>query len=157
MDVMTHSRFGGSAGRPLTAPVCGLAVMLALVAGCAGPSVQAPAVSAGLSCVDDSPQCVASRQSATKQLVGDRDRTWIKDEPTAKAYASGVRLFAFKAKKKDLTCAELSLARREAEDAPRVLRTTLGSGLTPAQVSRGTLFAAEVSRELAREHKKRCK
>ena len=53
-------------------------------------------------------------------------------------------------------CDELLLGRREAESAPRALRGQ--RGLSPAQVSRATLFAAEVRRELGAEMgRRRCR
>jgi hypothetical protein len=111
---------------------------------------------AGLSCVDDSPQCVARRQATLKAFLADRSRAWVKEAPTAQAHASGVRLFAFRSAKAELTCEELALGRREAEAAPRALRGQ--SGLSPAQVSRAALLAAEVQQELAAElRRRRCR
>jgi hypothetical protein len=46
--------------------------------------------------------------------------------------------------------------RKEADGAPAALKSA-GTALTPQQISRGTLLAGEVSRELANELKKRCK
>ncbi len=122
--------------------------------GCTGPDVSS-GPSSGLTCVDDSSDCVARRQRTLRYLVDDQDRTWVKAHAPAEAYASGVRLFALKSKKKELTCDELAYGRNEADRAPGVLR---GAGnLTPAQVSRGIMLASEVSRELAAEMKRRCR
>ena len=112
--------------------------------------------SAGLNCIDDSPRCIAERQATLKQFVADPQRRWIKEPPTPAAYASGVRLFAYKTAKKDLSCDELAHGRREADGAASSLKGA-GSSLTPAQVSRGTMFASEVGRELSNEMKRRCK
>jgi len=76
---------------------------------------------------------------------------------TASAYASGVRLFAFKSKKGELTCPELKRGLNEAGNANKVLRGANAQGLTPAQVSRGKMLAAEVARDLKREHRRRCR
>lgn len=133
----------------------GMAAAALFVSACAGSAP--PDLQTGLSCVDDSAHCVSQRQSALGALVADKDRAWVKDNPTPAAYASGVRLFAFKAKKGELSCAELAVGRREAEGATYALRAGQGSGLSPAQVSRGRMFAAEVGRELAREQARRCK
>lgn len=138
--------------RPLDAPVAALAALL--LGACAGSAPPEPG--AGLSCVDDSPHCVGERQTALGRLVADKERAWIKERATPEAYASGVRLFAFKAKKRELSCEELALGRREAEGAAGALRGTSTTALTPAQVSRGAIFATEVGRELASEHAKRC-
>lgn len=124
------------------------------VSGCAVGEI--PAESAGLQCVDDSPRCVSERQTTLNALVSDPSRSWIKEVPSPAAYASGVRLFAYKTKKKELNCDELAAGKREADGAAPSLKAA-GSTLTPAQVSRGTMFASEVSRELANEMKRRCK
>jgi hypothetical protein len=128
---------------PLALPACG------------GPDADGP--SSGLTCVDDSPDCVDRRQKTLRYLVDDKDRAWIAAHPPPEAYASGVRLFALKNKKKDLTCEELAHGREEADRAPTVLRGPEGSNLTPAQKSRGIMLASEVSRELSAEIKRRCK
>jgi hypothetical protein len=135
--------------------VKGLLAALGLaVGGCAVGD--APIESAGFDCIDDSPRCVSERQAKLKQLVSDPQRRWVKDAPTPAAYASGVRLFAFKQTKKSLSCEELAHGRREADGASASLKGA-GSALSPAQVSRGTMFAQEVGRELSNEMKKRCK
>jgi hypothetical protein len=122
--------------------------------GCTGPSVTTGA-SSGLTCVDDSSDCVAKRQRTLRYLVDDQDRSWVRAHAPPEAYASGVRLFALKSKKKELTCDELAHGRNEADRAPAALSSA--SNLTPAQVSRGKMLASEVSRELAGEMKRRCR
>jgi hypothetical protein len=112
---------------------------------------------AGFACVDDSNHCIEQRGAALKSIMADRERKWVKEPATPEAYASGVRLFAFKVRKKELTCNELAIGRREAEAAPGVLRGATSARLTPAQVSRGIMFGTEVSRELTVELKRRCK
>ena len=122
--------------------------------GCTGPDVSS-GPSSGLSCVDDSSDCVERRQRTLRYLVDDKDRTWVTAHAPPEAYASGVRLFALKSKKKELSCNELAHGRNEADRAPGVLRGA--SNLTPAQVSRGIMLASEVSRELAAEMTRRCR
>jgi hypothetical protein len=131
-------------------------VAAAAIAGCGGPDAGG-GPSSGLSCVDDSAECIERRQRTLRYLVDDKDRAWVKAHPPPEAYASGVRLFALKSKKKELTCEELAHARNEADKAPAVLRGPSGAKLTPAQVSRGVMLAVEVSRELAAEMKRRCR
>lgn len=124
--------------------------------GCAGGDVPEPGSQAGLGCVDDSPACISQRQATLKTLVADPNRAWVKEPPTAHAYASGVRLFAFKSKKKDLTCDELAHGRKEADGAAPALRGP-ATGLTQAQIARGVMLAGEVGRELTNEFNRRCK
>jgi hypothetical protein len=123
--------------------------------GCSSSNVEFTNVSSSLNCVDDTPQCVSSRQAALRTLVADKNRGWIRQPADASAHASGVRLFALRQKRRELTCDELAHGKREADTAPAVLRASAGR-LTHAQISRGVILAGEVSRDLAREQAKRC-
>lgn len=128
--------------------------MLGLTAcGNAGP----PEIgSRGLYCVDDSPGCVTERSAALNHLMADKQRAWVRQPAPTASYASGVRLFAFKQKKRELSCDELAIGRKEADAGPAILRGPDGKGLTMAQVSRGVMLSQEISRELSNEHKRRC-
>lgn len=148
-----RARTTGSGGRMLAA----LAAIALLASACSG-SLFEDDNKAGLSCVDDTPECVSQRQAALKSMLDDKDRKWVKEPPTAHAHATGVRLFAFRSRKKELSCEELAHARREADSAPKALRGPEGKGLSPAQISRASMFAAEVSKELTAEMRsRRCK
>lgn len=141
----------------LANPAMPLLVVIALaLAGCEISTGLGGATS-GLTCVDDSADCISRRQRTLRYLVEDQDRAWIRAHAPAAAYASGVRLFALKRKKHELTCEELAYGRNEANKAPSILRGPSGAKFTPAQVSRGLMLASEVSRELTKEMKRRCK
>lgn len=113
---------------------------------------------AGLSCLDDSKECIDSRQATLKGMLADKDRAWTKEAATPQAHASGVRLFAYRTQKKEMSCEELAAGRREADSAAKAMRANGGQGLSPAQIARATMFAAEVSKELSAEMKaRRCK
>lgn len=133
-----------------------LLLSVGLLAACSGNGVTVTTPGAGLKCVDDSPTCIAERQATMKAMLADPNRTWVSQRPDAAAYASGVRLFAFKTKKKEMSCAELQAGKREADAGPAVLRTP-GNGLSHSQVSRGVILAHEISRELGNELKRRCR
>lgn len=133
-----------------------LGALCGALAGCAGSPPSGGGPQAGLSCVDDSVDCINKRKQTLDTLVEDQKRDWIREPATAESYASGVRLFAYKKKKKDLSCEELAIGRKEAEGAPAALKNA-GTLLTPAQVSRGRMLAVEISRELAAELGRRCK
>ena len=133
-----------------------LIVLVAILAILAAACSTDDQLQKGITCVDDSQHCVSERSSALGQLVGDKQRAWMQEPPPAAAYASGVRLFAFKQKTREMTCQELAQGRREADAGPGVLRGPQGQGLTPAQISRGVMLSTEVSRELASEMKRRC-
>jgi hypothetical protein len=135
---------------------CGVALVLA---GCGGTVVDGAAGSSAVidhGCVDDSKACIEQRQAALRVLQNDKSRGWVKQPASASSYATGVRLFAFKTEKARLSCDELGAGRREADGAPGILRSSQARGLTPAQVSRGLMFATEVSKELERERQRRC-
>jgi hypothetical protein len=112
----------------------------------------------GLACIDDSPDCVGARQATLKSMLADENRKWVKEPTTVQAHASGVRLFAFRSQKKEMSCEELAIGRREADSVPKALKGPEGKSMSPAQVSRTNMLAAEVSRELAAEMRsRRCK
>jgi hypothetical protein len=97
-------------------------------------------------------------QATLKSMLDDQDRKWVREPSNAHAHASGVRLFAFRTQKKDLSCEQLAIGRREAESVPKALKGPDGKGMSPAQISRTNMLAAEVSKELAAEMRsRRCK
>jgi hypothetical protein len=146
-----HARHPGTRRRAMAAAFGGLGLV---VSACSGMDDQR----AGLSCIDDSPDCVGQRQATLKSMLADDQRKWVKEPTTPHAHASGVRLFAFRSRKKELSCEELAIGRREADSVPKSLKGPEGKSLSPAQVSRANMFAAEVSRELAAEMRsRRCK
>ncbi len=119
---------------------------------------QTDSLSAGLNCVNDSAYCLSKRRQALDVIVADPTNKWIEKPATANADASGIRLFAFKMKKKKLTCGQLRLGYAEASGARSRLKAAKNQKLTPALVSRGAMFGDEVARELKREMRtRRCK
>jgi hypothetical protein len=146
----------GEASWARSALAGGVALVLG---GCGGSVIDGAAGSAATidhGCVDDSKACIDQRQAALRALQNDKSRSWVKQPASASSYATGVRMFAFKTEKTRLTCDELGAGRREADGAPGLLRSSQARGLTPAQVSRGLMFATEVSKELERERQRRC-
>lgn len=136
--------------------VANLALTVASVAMTACAISTQSELQRGFGCVDDSPECIGHRQTTLRYLIADKTNSWVKDSPTPEAYASGVRLFAYKAKKRELTCEELSRGKLEADTAKYSL-AGLANRLTPAQISRSNMLAAEVGRELEAEMKRRCR
>ena len=93
-------------------------VLAALAAGCAMNTGSVTSPLAGLNCIDDSVDCIGKRKATLNYFTTDPSRSWVRQRPTSPyAYASGVRLFAFKKKKKELSCTELKLGRSEADAA----------------------------------------
>ena len=134
-----------------------LALCAALLSACGNSESPSPGLQLGLRCVDDSHHCIGQREKVFDGYMADKSRNWVKQPAEPAAYASGVRLFALSKKRKDLSCDELAHGKREADAAPVVLRGPGGNGLTPAQISRGVMLAADVGRELSRELEKRCR
>lgn len=139
----------------------GLGIVLALALGLSACATKAPEpispVRSGLACVDDSTECRSRRQIALNALLADKSNSWIQAPADASAYASGVRLFAYMKKKRELNCSELTAGLKEAKSARPTLKAATAR-LTTAQVARGALLGDEVSRVLKREHRRRrCK
>lgn len=134
--------------------VTGVALLLA---SCSFGGFTSDSGAAQGGCVDDSQECIDKRGAVLRSMMADKDRRWVKEQATPGSYASGVRLFAYKSRKRDLSCDELAHGRREADAAPFALRSPAAAGLSPAQISRGSMLAAEVSKELTAEMKRRCR
>jgi hypothetical protein len=96
--------------------LCTLATLIGaagLFSGCAGsPTAEGVNTTASLTCVDDTAHCIGQRKAALTSMTSDPSRKWVKEPAGALAHASGVRLFAFKTKKKDLSCDELSAGKK---------------------------------------------
>ncbi len=137
-----------------------LATLAVALTACSGAVVDGSAAGASSiahhGCVDDSKGCIDQRQASLRALQADRSHAWVRQPASINAYATGVRLFAFKTEKSRLSCDELGIGRREAESAPGILRSPQAHGLGPATVSRSLMFANEVGRELDREQQRRC-
>jgi len=146
-----HDSHPGTRKRALAAALGGLGI---LVSACSGMDDQR----SGLSCIDDSPDCIGQRQATLKSMMAEEDRKWVREPASPQAHASGVRLFAFRSQKKELSCEELAVGRREADSVPKALKGPEGKSMSPAQVSRTNMLAAEVGKELAAEMRaRRCK
>ena len=150
-----HALFSSRATPTCAALLC---LAISMIAGCAGGSgnVTVTKTYAGLRCYDDSARCKSQRQTALNTLLADSSFQWVNQPVPPEAYASGVRLFAFKKRKKQLNCAQLRRGHLEAKNAKKVLRGRSDNKFTPAQASRGIMLAAEISRELQREIRRRC-
>ena len=146
---------GSMLGWGLPCLVAAIAVVLGACASLEPPA--ALTVRAGLGCVDDSARCRTKRRDALAALLADKTRSWVRQPADASAYASGVRLFAFKKRKQELNCSELSIAVKEARAARPILRAAAAQ-LTPAQIARGAMLGDEVGKELVQESRRRkCK
>ena len=133
-----------------------VAAFASVLASCAAINLETAATEPPRAdCVDDSPACVERRGAALKEMLADPKRGWVREPANAHSYAAGVRLFAFRSRKRDLSCEELAHGKREADGAPAALSGPHSGGLSPAQKSRGTMLAAEVSKELAAEMRRR--
>ncbi len=133
-----------------------VAALATVLASCAAINLETAATEPPRAdCVDDSPACVERRGAALKEMLADPKRRWVHEPANAHSYAAGVRLFAFRSRKRDLTCEELAHGKREADGAPAALNGPHSGGLSPAQKSRGTMLAAEVSKELTSEMRRR--
>jgi hypothetical protein len=103
------------------------------------------------SACDTSSDCVAQLRA----LVESEKREWIGRTVPAAEYATGVRLFAYRALRARLTCKELALALNEVDAATRTLHSPI-AGVTPEQVDRVRILNAQVEVELRAERARRC-
>jgi hypothetical protein len=136
------------------AALCALAVPLA---ACSGTVIETDTGAASYGCIDDSKECIRQRQAMLQAMLADKSRKWVREPATMGSYATGVRLWAFRSEKARLSCDELGVGRREAENAPGALRGPSGQGLPAPVKARSVIFAEEVSKELSREAQRRCR
>src|SRR5262245_50585595 len=129
----------------------GIAALVCL-AGCAGPVDEVPFTLIGQPkpAVADPDVCDTAQDCSARlrNLVMNADRNWIGVPQSADGYSNGIRLFAYRALRRKLTCGELQLA---IEDIKAAMST-----LEKASYERARALAGEVMRELATEQGKRC-
>jgi len=127
----------------------GLAAVL--LSGCA--TGNAPTVA---TCLDDSSACVSKRKATLNSMLADPNRTWVARKPGPAVYATGVRLFAWRRTRDQLTCRELRSGIAETGAA----RQTLSRGVNGASKTRlGQIVALsdDVNAELKRTSRgKKC-
>ncbi len=103
-------------------PIAAVVALASALASCAAFDLETAATGPPRAdCVDDTPACVERRSAALKEMMGDKKHTWVREPANAHSYAAGVRLFAFKSRKRDLSCDELAHGKREADGAPAAL------------------------------------
>ena len=108
-------------------------------------------------CVDDSKHCIDKRMSTLKVMVADQKRSWVYQQESPASYATGVKLFAYRATKAQLTCGELSHGRQETADAALSLKSGSVPGMNDSRLAQVRDMSAQVSKELGREFDKVCK
>jgi hypothetical protein len=100
---------------------------------------------------DGCEQCVLQ----LKALIEDSTRSWIKRREPPVALATGVRMFAYRALRERLDCAELHAGLDEMEDAARTFNEPQ-PGLSQEQIVRVKTLSADVASELRQEAAQRC-
>lgn len=90
-----------------------------------------------------------------KALIADPERRWIGHSASAAEVANGTRLFAFRALRDKLSCAEIRLALAEIDAADTTFRSPV-AGVNATQASRVLSLNAEVGQELRAELAARC-
>lgn len=142
----------------LVAASLALPLLSVALAGCSASVVENETqATPSHGCLDDSRQCIEQRQAQLRQLQSDRNRAWVRQPASIGSYATGVRLFAFKTEKQRLSCEEINIGRREADQAPNALRSPQAASIQPGIRNRSLMLADEVGKELGREAQRRCR
>lgn len=99
----------------------------------------------------EAPVCKGAEKCAAhlRKLVSNPKRDWVGQRHGPEAYTDGTRLFAYRALKPKLTCAELARAYAETRETAPALK-----GEAHAATRK---LMTEVSGELRAERQKRCK
>lgn len=111
---------------------------------------------AAAGCVDDSKMCIEKRALALKGMLADPKRTWVTKPETAAAYATGVKLFAYKGKKVEMSCAELAHGREETRTMPQVLKPGSVQGMNDSRLAQVRDLSGQVHKELNKEFDRAC-
>jgi hypothetical protein len=90
-----------------------------------------------------------------KALVSNPNRRWLKKPEEPATFANGIRLFAYMALQKKLSCDELTAALLETENAEKAFRGTV-PGVRPMQVVAARRLSVRVARDLQAESAARC-
>lgn len=130
---------------------------VALVSACTPISAPETSTNPAAGCVDDTKHCVDMRMSTLKVMVSDQKRGWVYQQESPASYATGVKLFAYRATKAQLTCAELSHGRTETADAALTLKSGSVPGMNDSRLAQVRDMSTQVSKELGREYDRVCK
>jgi hypothetical protein len=106
----------------------------------------------------DAPACATGSACLTelKAMIADPDRSWIGRPQAPADFATGTRLFAYRALHGRLSCRELDLALEETASADRTFRAPV-QGVTPAQAGGVLALNTQVDGELRTERARRCR
>ncbi len=108
-------------------------------------------------CLDNSGACVQRRLKQFETMRQDPAREWISSQPGVGEYASGVRLFAYRATSQELSCVELRKGIAETARARHVLAPGNTAGMSAERIGQIIALSDEVNAELKRNQKQRCR
>ena len=148
---------GGRRARPQAALIVCAAVLAGGLAACSATEPEPPPSSnPAAGCVDDSKRCIELRGQALKGMMADAKRGWVTRHETPSAYATGVKLFAYRGKKAEMTCAELAHGREETRSMPQTLKPGSVPGMNDSRLAQVRDLSGQVNKELAREFDRAC-
>ena len=126
------------------------------LAACSGTEPPPPPPNAAAGCVDDSKHCIEMRGHALKAMLADGKRTWVTKPESPAAYATGVKLFAYRGTRDKLTCAELAHGREETRSMPQTLKPGSVAGMNDSRLAQVRDMSGQVHKELAKEFDRAC-
>jgi hypothetical protein len=139
---------------PAGAPI--VAILAAILASCSATEPEPPPAHSAVGCVDDSKTCIERRGQALKVMLADPKRTWVTRPENAAAYATGVKLFAYKGKKAELSCAELAHGREETRLMPQALKPGVVPGMNDSRLAQVRDLSGQMHKELSKEFDRAC-
>lgn len=134
--------------------VAGLAAF-AVACSSSEPPVEPANSAAG--CVDDSKACIEKRGVALRTMLADPQRGWVARPETPAAFATGVKLFAYRGRKGEMTCAELAHGREETRAMPQALKPGSVAGMNDSRLAQVRDMSGQVNKELSQEFDRVCK
>lgn len=132
-------------------------VLLVFLAACSATEpAPPPSANSAAGCVDDSKTCVEKRAVAFKSMMADGKRAWVTQPESPSSYATGVKLFVYKGKKAEMSCAELAHGREETRTMPQALKPGSVAGMNDSRLAQVRDLSGQVNKELSKEFDRAC-
>jgi hypothetical protein len=129
---------------------------LLVLGACTGGDAMQTASADAAGCVDDSKHCISRRQASLQSMLADPARTWVRSPTTPASAATGVKLFAYRQTKEQLSCSQLDYGRDDTRRMPGMLSSTAVPGANESRIAQVKDMAKQVHRELDNEFKRVC-
>jgi hypothetical protein len=96
------------------------------------------------------------RGQALKAMLADPKRSWVTKPESPAAFATGVKLFAYRGVRDKMTCAELAHGRAETVTMPQTLKPGSVPGMNDSRLAQVRDMSGQINKELSKEFDRAC-